>query len=328
MDKLISVIVPVYNVEKYLKKCIDSIINQTYRNLEIILVDDGSPDNAGKICDEYALKDHRIRVIHKENGGLSDARNAGIDVVHGEYLSFVDSDDYLDEHMMEKLLAALISEDAEMSMCRFTYVDDDGHLLEKKNAELPPAKSEVLTGFEAIRRLNEGSGQYSIACCKLYKRDLFQGVRFPVGKRHEDEFVSHVLFMKCNRVACIGEALYYYVQRNDSIMGSARIALSIKYLDAVEALLNRAVFLVPYGMLLEVGKAYFNVVLKTSYFFTHFTPKTDQERLRMKEISTMIQKNRCLKKYCTAKERIHIALFFLSPRLHQALIKIVGRTHG
>ena len=123
---LVSVIVPIYNVEKYLRKCVDSILNQTYKNLEIILVDDGSPDNCGNICDEYALSDSRIRIIHKKNGGLSDARNAGLDIARGNYILFVDSDDYIDETMVEKLYEALEKEKAEMSLCSFVYVNDDG----------------------------------------------------------------------------------------------------------------------------------------------------------------------------------------------------------
>lgn len=325
MSDVISVIVPIYKVEAYLRRCVDSICNQTYQNLEIILVDDGSPDGCGRICDEYALKDSRIRVVHKENGGLSDARNAGLDIAHGEYISFVDSDDYIDENMIEKLWAAVISEDGEMSLCEFSYVDDDYHILEEKNKKKSPIKNEVLTGVEAVQKLTDSSGQYTIACCKLYKKTLFRDVRFPKGKFHEDEFVSHVLFLKCNRVVCIGEALYYYVQRNDSIMGSISRAVSINNLDKYEAFLNRALYLVPYGMLRESGVGYFEVVLRTSYFFTHYRPKSEQEKMRMKEMYSLIRKNYRLCKYCTTKEKVHIMLFNISPRLHQFMVRLLGK---
>ena len=325
MSSLISVIVPIYKVEDYLRKCVDSILNQTYKNLEIVLVDDGSPDHCGEICDEYAQMDSRITVIHKQNGGLSDARNAGIDVAHGEYIMFVDSDDYIANNMLEKLFFAIQTQDADMSLCNFLKVDDNGNTLNKKKSTVS-IKNVVLTGLEAVQRLILNDGyHYTIAWCKLYKAELFQEVRFPKGKYNEDEFVSHVLYAKCSRVACVEEALYYYVQRKDSIMGSARMAVSIKSFDAPEGLLNRALFIQPLGMFRDASRYYFDVVLRVSHLLTHYQVKTEKERTRMKEMHSMIRKNHHLCKYCTAKEKIHIALFFISPSLHQTIIKLLGK---
>lgn len=147
---LISVIVPVYKVERYLCRCVDSIIAQTYTNLQIILVDDGSPDGSGAICDDYAAKDPRITVIHKENGGLSDARNAGLGAARGSYIGFVDSDDYISVDMYEKLYKAIVACNADMSVCNFRYVDENGNNMEERNNALP-VKDEVIDGMTALR---------------------------------------------------------------------------------------------------------------------------------------------------------------------------------
>ena len=325
MDALISVIVPIYNVEPYLHRCVDSILNQTYQNIEIVLVDDGSPDRCGEICDEYAQMDSRIAVIHKQNGGLSDARNTGIDAAHGKYIMFVDSDDFIAETMVEKLYWALISNDAEMSLCSFLYVDEKGVEIPHRNCNRP-VKNEVLSGWQAIECLNRDKGwYYTIACCKLYKKDLWNDTCFPIGKYHEDEFVSHVLFRKCNRVACVGETLYYYVQRQDSIMGRSFASISMADLDGCEAIIHRACYVALLGMYYDAGKCFTGAVTRISYFLTHYQPKSKEERIRMKDMHTMVRKNYRLCKYCGIKGKIHIILACVSPRLHQTIIKLLGK---
>jgi exopolysaccharide biosynthesis predicted pyruvyltransferase EpsI len=232
---LISVIVPIHKVEPYLRKCVDSIINQTYQNLEIILVDDGSPDGCGAICDEYAEKDSRVRVIHKPNGGLSSARNAGIDIAAGEWLGFVDSDDYCMPEMYEKLYNAAKSADADMVICGYTYVDEQG--LPVMNKGFGVINDLVLTGDDALHRLCErGNAVWVTAFNKLYKYRLLNAVRFPEGRIHEDEFTIHHFFDKCNRVVSISDSLYNYVQRDSSIMSRP---FTIKRLDAYYALWDR-----------------------------------------------------------------------------------------
>ena len=227
MNDLISVIVPVYKVECYLHKCVDSIINQTYKNLEIILVDDGSPDNCPKICDDYAKRDSRIKVIHKKNGGLSSARNAGLDIASGNYIGFIDSDDYISPHMYEELYFALINTNSDISMCNFDYIDESYNNLFFDS----PIADEELNKKDIISKLFiDKYWYYVIACNKLYKKELFTNLRYPIREIHEDEGIIHHLYLKCNKVTTISSSYYYYVQRNDSIMGKGKSIKSlIKY---------------------------------------------------------------------------------------------------
>ena len=224
---LISVIVPVYNVEKYLARCIDSIIAQTYKNLEIILVDDGSADTSGAICDEYAHTDSRIRVFHKENGGLSDARNFGIAESHGEYLGFVDSDDYIATDMYELLYSLVCEYNVSMAACDVCDVDDgkEPHLISKGDGILCVGRE------EAMRIVLDGRINYAYAWNKLYKRELFDTIRYPVGKYIEDFFVILPLIEKAGNVAFCPEQKYYYVHRENSIMTSV---FSKKHYDCIE----------------------------------------------------------------------------------------------
>ena len=242
MDK-ISVIIPVYNVEKYLDRCIESVVNQTYKNLEIILVDDGSPENCPQICDEWTKKDDRIIVVHKKNGGLSDARNKGIDIASGTYICFVDSDDYISENMIEKLYNVLTEANAEISICNFRYVDESGNdCTDKKlfsNDNLPITDN-VLSSFDILadKMFEPKNWYWVVAWNKLYKKELFDDIRYPVGKIHEDEYVIHKILIKCHNVACVSDMLYYYVQRNDSIMKSTKT--NPRRIDYIEAYLLRA----------------------------------------------------------------------------------------
>lgn len=213
MNELISIIVPIYNVENYLYKCINSIVNQTYSNLEIILVDDGSPDGCGLICDEYAAKDGRIHVIHKENGGLSDARNAGLDIMTGDYVGFVDSDDWIEADMYEKLLANIKNFEADMA---FGGVSDD---LEKDDRVISiktsdyGAKPFAESKTEAMKRYFLGSWA---AWDKLYKADLFDNIRFPVGEINEDEAIVLQLLDQCEKVCYTNTIFYHYMKRENS----------------------------------------------------------------------------------------------------------------
>lgn len=211
MDPLISVIVPIYGVEAYLNQCLDSLLNQTYKNLEIILVDDGSPDGCPAICDEYATKDPRVRVIHKENGGLSDARNAGIDVAQGEYIGFVDSDDWVMPDMYEYLLQGVLGYQSEISYCGFVNVHDTW-------ADYPNNQTDKV--FTAETALNElfFDRLGNFAWNKLYKAELWEGIRFPVGKNFEDIRTTYKLFERASRIAILKEPKYYYRIRQGSIM--------------------------------------------------------------------------------------------------------------
>lgn len=215
---LISVIVPVYKVEAYLSRCVESILAQTYRNLEILLVDDGSPDDCGRICDDYAQRDPRIRVIHKVNGGLSSARNAGLDIASGQYIAFVDSDDWIEPEMYETMLALAIRESTPM-VCAGRY--DVDSQTGGKTLGLCPAKTEVVAGEETARRIFLWEGMDSAAWDKLYRRDLFDGIRYPVGVVVEDVPVTYRLALKAGRVAMCDQPFVNYFHRPGSITTAA-----------------------------------------------------------------------------------------------------------
>lgn len=214
MKSLLSVIVPIYKVEDYLPKCVESIRNQTHSNLEIILVDDGSPDGCGAICDEFAQKDSRIRVIHKENGGLSDARNAGIDVAKGDYLAFVDSDDWLEPDAFEAMLALAEKYDAKM-VCAGRY-NEDG-VTGAQSRGLCPEKEEFVPGKELVRRIFRWDHLDSAAWDKLYARELFREIRYPVGRVVEDVPTTYHLVLLAGGAAMLPKPVYHYVCREQSI---------------------------------------------------------------------------------------------------------------
>lgn len=214
MNDLISVIVPIYNVEKYIHKCVKTIREQTYTNLEIFLVDDGSPDNCGEICDEYAKQDDRITVIHKKNGGLSDARNAAIDVMTGKYVTFVDSDDYLEPTMIEKLYNALCNANADMAICNYNYVTEDGKFV---NTHKNDGQVMVFNQKEALYELLDSKKYSNSAWGKLYRADHFSDVRYPFGKIFEDVPTTYKLFLKSEKIVYVQETLYNYLFNGKSI---------------------------------------------------------------------------------------------------------------
>ncbi len=232
----ISIVVPVYKVERYLDKCVQSICAQTFSDFELILVDDGSPDDCPAMCDAWAEKDVRIRVIHQTNGGLSAARNAGIEVAMGTYLSFVDSDDYIEPDMLERLLSAIEKNCAQMAVCNFRSEDDQGN-----RTENPPV-FDVRDSVIGIKEYWKGyfspaTVYYVVAWNKLYKKELFDRVRYPVGKRNEDEFVLYSLLSGCERIVCLNYTGYHYVQREGSIMQTGNPQ---DYLEYWEVYLMRA----------------------------------------------------------------------------------------
>ncbi len=213
IEGLVSVIVPIYNVEAYLSRCVDSIINQTYKNLEIILVDDGSPDRCGEICDEYARKDSRIVVIHKENGGLSDARNTGIEKASGEYISFIDSDDWIEPEMIETLYNACLSNSVKMAYCGIYDVDENLNKKARKSSDF----DDVLDSKDVLMRMLESKGASLSACNKICHFELFEDVRFPTGKIYEDVATTYKCVVKANSIASCKKALYNYFHRSNSI---------------------------------------------------------------------------------------------------------------
>lgn len=223
-NKLISVIVPVYKVEKYLPECIESIISQTYTDLEIILVDDGSPDSCGKICDAYAEKDNRIKVIHQKNRGLCGARNAGLGAAKGDYIGFVDSDDYISGDMYEYLASSLEKYDADVVSCRYFRIgrEYDGYS-EKGEYDV------IMTGREAVRELVENFNLRSLFWNKLFRREILDGFSFPEGRTFEGTLTMHHLLLKCRKVIMLSEPKYYYLDNSDSIVNTKNIKNGLDY---------------------------------------------------------------------------------------------------
>ena len=227
MEKdLISIIIPVYNVEKYLKECVDSVRKQTYKNLEIILIDDGSKDNSGKLCDELSKEDNRIKVIHKENGGLSDARNVGIENATGEYIQFIDSDDFVEKDMIEILYNDICQGKADVSMCSL-YLYKDG----EKTTDAS-YKKEIFNKEQVLKEILLDERVRSYAWNKMFKKSLFESIRFPKGKVFEDIYTMSPIFQKANKIVFNDIPLYYYRQREGSILHNQTNELRLEYIKA------------------------------------------------------------------------------------------------
>lgn len=268
-NPLVSIIVPVYNSAKYLSGCVDSILAQTYKNIELILVDDGSKDDSGKICDSYASKDSRVKVIHQQNGGISRAQNAGLDAASGEFIAFADNDDILDCKNIEILLNAILQSGASMSKAKWQQFGLSSLEQIKKEAGLGARglsadKSQATARLENMPQIkivkNPLKAYQTVFCkifriignklgknsetryfneanwCRLYKREVWEGVRFPEGKFAQDTAMSSVLYSRMNYVAHVDEVLYYWLQRADSVTHKMRDAgFYHDHIDAVRA---------------------------------------------------------------------------------------------
>lgn len=211
---MISVIVPVYNVEKYINKCVESIVNQTYKDLEIILVDDGSPDNCPAMCDEWAKKDGRIKVIHKENGGVSTARNVGLENAKGDFIGFVDSDDYIASNMYEFLLNSLIVNNSDVSVCS-TFLVSENNEIKSDNK----VKSQLLNQEESVKYISYEMN--NSLWNKLFRKDVIKDLRFEEGYTHgEDHLILLNVLKNIKKVSFVEDSLYYYVQRSNSTTGA------------------------------------------------------------------------------------------------------------
>lgn len=236
MNTLISVIVPVYNVEQYLDKCVESIVNQTYKNLEIILVDDSSPDNSALICDKWAKRDKRIIVIHKENGGVSSARNAGLDIASGEFIGFVDSDDYIESDMYEKLIEAIEKYDSDVAVCGFI----------SKNNKVEFQKSCVYSSSEAKRIMfnnRDFPAFEGYSCNKLYRADLINNNDIRFNEKYlicEDTLFNFNVFNYSSKVSVINYCGYNYVYRSDSASNNSDEKLNLGILELTEYFLNNS----------------------------------------------------------------------------------------
>lgn len=315
-QSLISVIVPIYKVEQYLDRCVRSIVDQSYENLEIILVDDGSPDNCGAMCDAWAKKDSRIRVIHKLNGGLSDARNAGVRVCNGEYVVFADSDDYLAAEMIGELYRATLVHDAKLAICRVCCVDDRGNATGEADALRMPR--ECLSAEELLPMFYQAAGQfYIVAWNKLYHRSLLNEEVFPVGKWHEDEFIAAQIIWAAKRIALVDYEGYCYItKRSGSIMASND---DLRHLDALEALLIRYRFYQQIGQfhLLHETRARVLKALEEYYWNEPSTdPDYDQKMAWLRREYGKLTG-------LPLKERLKWLVFRISPKLEKQLLNLI-----
>ena len=323
MKDLVSIIVPVYNLENYIERCVESLINQTYTNIEIILVVDGSRDRSDEICDGFAEKDSRIKVIHKENGGLSSARNCGIDNAGGEYIMFVDGDDFISETMVEKLKNALSENDADMSVCSFKNIYEDGTAVKEMDDDNPITDS-VMSAEDVYRALlKKGNWYYIVTWNKLYKKEIWDGVRYPVGKIHEDEFVIGDIVSKTNRIVTISDKLYMYIQRKGSITNKE---YSVKRLDVFDAIVHRV------NMYLENGIADDVIVLQTIaaikqlYDAYRKTGKDAEFAERFSQIHNDFKKllKSVLKRNMSISQKAFFVMNLISPRMSYKICKIAG----
>lgn len=249
-DYLISIIVPVYNVEQYLDRCIRSIVNQTYHNLEIILIDDGSSDGCPQICDAWADRDERVKVIHKQNAGPGPARNSGMKIATGEYWMYVDSDDYIAPNAVQVLLDRVLQDNSEMAIGRIVNIDEDGVI---DNSACSWMKNTVMTKEDVFERASE---EYYIpvnACEKLYKKELFNNVLFPELRCGEDFWVFAEIIDKCNKISIVEEDIYFYFQRNDSAMHKMTEKIRI---EEIEILLHFAKYLYQHNYLKSAQRWY------------------------------------------------------------------------
>lgn len=237
MDIAISIIVPIYNLDYLLSKCVDSILAQTFTNFELILVNDGSTDNSGEMCEKYAEADSRVKVIHKENGGVASSRNAGLKVAQGKYIGFVDNDDFVNKFMFETLYNHAILHSSDIVICDFQEVDEGQSLPKEYSSDY---KIQQFNNIEALNQLYTPKNvTFVVPWNKLYKRYLFNEIQYKHGNINDDETVAHKLLYYSQKITYIKTRLYYYVQRKGSQMDSS---FSIKRFDAIYALKDREVF--------------------------------------------------------------------------------------
>lgn len=287
MDKTISVIVPVYQVERYLEKCVQSIIRQSYKNLEIILIDDGSEDGCPELCDHYQQLDSRIKVIHKSNGGLSSARNAGLDIAEGDYITFVDSDDYIDEKLLENLMFNLQTYDSDIAVCFWQDVWEQGETKERAWQGPENAQIESMDQVQAMKKMLYQRGCDSCAWGKLFKRELFQAIRFPEQKIYEDIAVMYYVFGLAEKVVFSNYQGYYYLQRSSSISKAEFAVQKMSLIDFTEQ--NESYFAETYSELMDAARSR---TVRANFHIYMQIPVKDEYREYRKRIEANIKERR------------------------------------
>ena len=321
-DPLISVIVPVYKTQQYLDRCVSSIRNQTYKNLEIILVDDGSPDRSGEICDSFALEDSRIRVVHKENGGLSSARNAGLDVMTGEYVVCVDSDDDIALDMIETLYGLCVTHGAQIACGGVEKVNDQGHV-GYFNENLTDFL--LLTREEALRELLENQRILNSLWDKLYHKSIFDGIRMTKGILYEDCDIMYLCMQKAERVVYTGKPLYHYYLSQGSIL---RATFNARRFDLIRVLRKRMAFYQQeYPQLMDIVRAkYVDLGLEILYQSRNAKDCLDLRKELADEIRRMLREYPNLP--MTRNNRIKVVFFRMGMPIFVAFISVFHRLRG
>lgn len=318
MASKISVIIPVYNVEQYLEKCLDSILNQTYKNIEIILVNDGSIDKSGVICDEYSRKYNNIKVFHKENSGVSSARNLGIDNATGQYLAFVDPDDYIDANMYEILVKKIVETNSDIAMCSFVYVQEHENIVEDNSDEIIIFdKEEVLSRyFNRVKPFNA-----SFLWNKLFKRELFEKDRLDVElKIQEDTEILLRIYDKVNLVVYIASPLYLYLIRNGAAtegrISQKKVNMDIALLKIFEYT-KKNISKYKSAALRNYVVCYFNIIIEIIKNYNEYGIYYDDVINRLKKMYFIILFDKELK----FKYKFHSTLLLLSKRLYKLYIE-------
>lgn len=313
---LISVIIPVYNVEDYLDRCIKSVISQTYASIEIILVDDGSTDLSGEKCDFYGRLDERIRIIHKQNGGLSSARNAGIEIANGEYLSFIDSDDYVNEKMIESMYRAIRDNNVKVAICNYlkqtTYIEDSEEI-----SDIDWIMEDSKRSIEKL--MSDGSSFYTPIWNKLYHYSCFDGLRFPEGRNAEDVATIYKIYYVCDGVVYTTTALYYYGIRENNLSNKN----CFQFDDSLLAIRERSAFFKNKDYDLYILSEINRMRVLIWYYVRLFDLKNKKNIIKEYKEAYMQ-----LKRYCKRKD-IMFCLFNLSPNLYSfiwSMVRIVKKT--
>lgn len=309
MDFVVSIVVPVYNVEPYLEKCVNSIVNQTYQNIEIILVDDGSTDGSGIKCDEFAQKDKRIIVIHKENGGLSDARNVGIEKATGDYIMFIDSDDWIDADTVECAVQAVKDNNADVAIF--------GMYIDYSNA---PSKTRIplikgsFDGKTALIYLNSFKNINEAACNKIYKTNLFNEIRYPKGKKCEDCFTTYKVFDISKTIVTIPFPKYHYFQRENSISKNSKV--NMEYIEAAieqcDYIKNKYPDISYIG---ETAVAFTYLIISGQKHKRSYSSDGMEEVFKSREYTNSVLKNR----YLSLSRKVQFFLFAYATKLYRVI---------
>ena len=313
----LSVIVPVYNVEKYLKKCIESILAQSFKDFELILIDDGSTDSSGKICDEYEKRDARIIVIHKTNGGLSSARNAGLDIAKGKYIGFVDSDDWISPQMYEKLILMCEKNDLDMAVCGVKKCYNDSS---KDYICYNTINDKILNREEAITEIFVNHSFGEEACNKIYKKDIFKTIRYPEGKIHEDTYCICDIVDMCRKIGYSKEIGYFYYQRSNSIMNS--VTPNIDKIESVSKVLE---YLKHYSKIyFKCSSGLLSAPLRNlSYILKEKTKNNNKYLKGLKSFYRKYRQNVIKNKYISKGEKIIMLSLSVSPQITKVLFIFV-----